>query len=55
MNEGFSKEDRELLIRLDERVCSLTKHFANHIRHHWMLTIPLALALLGVVIKWFIG
>jgi len=53
--EGFSKKDRELLIRLDERVCNLTKHFTNHIRHHWMISIPLALAALGLVIKLLIG
>ena len=47
MNE---EERDELLIRLDERVCSLTKHFTNHIKHHWMLTIPLILLVVGLII-----
>ncbi len=48
MNE---KERDELLIRLDERVCSLTKHFANHIKHHWMLAVPLIMVVVGLIIS----
>lgn len=48
----MTDEERDiLLIRLDERVCNLTKHFTNHIKHHWMVSIPLAVAILGLVIK----
>lgn len=44
------KERDELLIRLDERVVNLTKHFTNHIKHHWMLTIPLLVIVVGLLI-----
>lgn len=47
----MTDEERDaLLIRLDERVCNLTKHFANHIKHHWMLTIPLIMLVLGLIV-----
>ena len=39
-----------LLIRIDERVCSLTKHFTNHIKHHWMVAIPVIMLVLGLVV-----
>lgn len=39
-----------LLIRIDERVCSLTKHFTNHIKHHWAVTIPVLVIALGLLI-----
>lgn len=47
MNE---QERNELLIRIDERVCSLSKHFTNHIRHHWMITIPIIMIALGLIV-----
>ena len=40
----------ELLVRIDERVCSLTKHFTNHIKHHWIVTVPLLTIIIGLVI-----
>jgi hypothetical protein len=43
-------EEHDLLVRIDERVCSLTKHFGNHIKHHWMLTIPLIMTVVGLII-----
>lgn len=43
-------ERDELLIRVDERVCSLTKQFSNHIKHHWMVTIPVLVIALGLLI-----
>ena len=59
MNE---EERDELLLKLYagqqvqvERMCNLTKHFTNHIKHHWAVSIPLVLILLGVVIKLLIG
>lgn len=42
--------DHDLLMRIDERVYSLTKHFSNHIKHHWMMSIPLVMAVVGLVI-----
>lgn len=44
------EERDELLIRVDERVYSLTKHFTNHIKHHWMVTVPVIMLVLGLVI-----
>ena len=42
--------DHDLLLRIDERVGSLTTHFSNHIKHHWMLTIALVMAGVGLVV-----
>ena len=47
----MTEEERDiLLIRLDERVCSLTKHFSNHIKHHWVVTVPVIMVALGLLI-----
>jgi len=47
----MTDEERDiLLIRLDERVCTLMKHFSNHIKHHWMIAIPVIVLTLGLVI-----
>jgi len=43
-------ERDELLIRIDERVCSLTKHFTNHIKHHWAVAIPVIMVVIGLVV-----
>ena len=45
-----NEERDELLIRIDERVCSLTKHFTNHIKHHWVVAIPVIMLVLGLVV-----
>lgn len=42
--------DHDLLMRIDERVCALTKHFSNHIKHHWAVAIPLLMIIIGLVI-----
>ena len=42
--------DHDLLMRIDERVCTLTKHFSNHIKHHWAVAIPLLMIIVGLVI-----
>ena len=42
-------DERELLVRIDERLSGLQIHFTNHIRHHWMLTIPLVVAVVGLI------
>jgi len=47
--EMTDEERDELLIRIDERVCVLIKHFTNHIKHHWMVTIPIIVAILGLI------
>ena len=47
----MTDEERDaLLIRLEERVCNLTKHFSNHIKHHWMISIPVIMLALGLLI-----
>lgn len=38
----------------DERLCNLIKHFTNHIKHHWAISIPLALVAIGLIIKLFV-
>lgn len=51
----MTDEERDaLLIRLDERVDNLIKHFTNHIYHHWAVSIPLALVTIGLIIKLFV-
>ncbi len=43
-------DDHDLLVRIDERLLSLQTHFTNHIRHHWLLTVPLIMTVVGLVI-----
>ena len=43
-------DDHDLLVRIDERLLSLQTHFTNHIRHHWLLTVPLIMTVIGLVI-----
>jgi hypothetical protein len=53
------EERDELLIRMDERVCTLVKEtvpsvkerLANHIKYHWVVSVPAGLALFGWLIK----
>lgn len=46
----MTDEERDaLLIRLEERVCNLTKQFSNHLRHHWMIAIPVVVMVLGLI------
>lgn len=49
MEKDYS--DHDLLIRMDERLEILGKSFSNHLRHHWMVTIPLLVVVLGLVAK----
>ena len=52
------EERDELLIRVDERVCmiikqlmpALSKRVSNHIKHHWMVAIPVIVVVLGLVV-----
>ena len=43
-------DDHDLLVRIDERLLNLQTHFTNHIRHHWLLTVPLIMTVIGLVI-----
>ena len=42
--------DHDLLTRIDEKLDGLSKQFSNHIKHHWMVTIPIILIALGLVV-----
>ena len=42
--------DHDLLLRIDERLSSQEKHFTNHIRHHWAVTIPALAIAIGLLI-----
>lgn len=44
------KTDHDLLICIDAKLKTLTKHFENHIKHHWMVTIPLISIIGGLII-----
>ena len=42
--------DHDLLVRIDERTITMSKQFSNHIKHHWMVTIPVLVIALGLLI-----
>lgn len=42
--------DHDLLMRMDEKLDGLSEQFSNHIRHHWMVTIPVLIIALGLLI-----
>lgn len=44
------EERDELLIRVDERSATLVTQFSNHIKHHWMVTIPVLVIALGLLV-----
>ena len=44
------EERDELLIRVDERGATLAVQFSNHIKHHWMVTIPVLVIALGLLV-----
>lgn len=44
------EERDELLIRVDERQIKQMEQFSNHIKHHWMVTIPVLAIALGLII-----
>jgi len=41
--------DHDLLVRMDEKLDELSKQFSNHIRHHWLVTIPVIVMALGLL------
>ena len=47
--ERQALSDRDLLIRLDERVETLERYMTNHLAHHWAVTIGLVLAVTGAI------
>lgn len=44
------EERDELLIRVDERGATLETQFNNHIKHHWLVTIPVLMIALGLLV-----
>lgn len=42
--------DNERLVRVETKLDMLTEHFKNHIKHHWMVTIPLIGVVGGLVV-----
>ncbi len=58
MNNEFSKEDRELLIRIDERTKTFEQQMTNHLVHHfrysilaWAVTIGAIVSLILIIVK----
>ena len=42
--------DTERLVRVETKLDTLTEHFTNHIKHHWMVTIPLITIVGGLIV-----
>jgi hypothetical protein len=42
--------DHDLLIEAVTMLRDLKVHFSNHIKHHWAITIPLLMAIVGLII-----
>jgi len=42
--------DHDLLVCIDVKLKELKKHFENHIKHHWMVTIPLISIIGGLIV-----
>lgn len=41
--------DSKLLIRIDERLKAIERGFSNHLKHHFLVTMTLLAALLGLI------
>lgn len=42
--------DHDLLVEINVKLDELSKQFSNHIRHHWLVTIPVITIALGLII-----
>ncbi len=42
--------DHDLLIRIDERLLNVDLSLANHLRHHWRVTVLVLTIALGAVV-----
>lgn len=49
MSNEFSREDRDLLIRMDVKLDSLNTGFTNHLKHHFRYTIMAWIVALGAI------
>ena len=47
--------DHDLLIEINQRLKNLEVGVANHLRHHWAVTIGISAALLGALLKLVLG
>lgn len=43
--------DHDLLICIDIKLKELKQQFANHIKHHWMVTIPMIGITFGSIVS----
>ena len=41
--------DHDLLVCIDVKLKELKKQFDNHLKHHWMVTIPLITIIGGLI------
>ncbi len=58
MGNEFSKEDRDLLIRIDERTKTFEKQMSNHLVHHfrynllaWTVTLGAVISLIFIIVR----
>ena len=49
--DSDSVVERKLLTQLDMKVDAIAKNLANHLKHHWAVTIGITLAVLGALIS----
>lgn len=45
----MAESDHDLLIRIDERTTKMDQRLANHLAHHWAITLGAIVAFLGAV------
>jgi len=45
------RNDHDILICLEVKLKLLQKSFDNHIKHHWLITVPLIVVSLGSVLS----
>ena len=51
----MTKEDRELLVRIDERTGLLSTQFSNHLQHHFRYSILAWTVTLGALVTMVIA
>lgn len=55
MSNKKEMTNREYLICIDTKLKDLKEHFTNHIKHHWLVTIPLISITGGTVVALIIA
>lgn len=51
MNSEFSREDRDLLVRIDERTKTFEQQMDNHLKHHFRYNILAWSVALGAIVS----